>query len=542
MLMKKVMIVDDEVLVRVGIKSILEWEKYGYQVVAEAANGCEALELIDKFRPDIVMTDLMMSPIDGFELIQKCRQLYPQIQFLVLSSYNDMDNVKKAIKLGAKDYLFKLKVSAQGLLDILEELKAETVDSIEENKEEINGWKNIPEIRQNLLKGIIGKSYLDMTHMDEKMKQLGLVINFKTPFVVLMISIDDYELRITGHDDLNDGNLLKFSILNIVNEISKKHECDSYMLDDDIVMTFDGTGEYKELAANIEDIFMQVSTYIKRYLGLNISGSVSNVFSGPEVVSIAVNEVKQAISNRIVVGGNRFFGVSQDKHKRRLKIPYEGLAYDLEKVISKDGKKLCLYIEKFFEQIATLGSVPEEEVRKYYLELYHGLSKNAARYKIDLGGLLDEYGHNLYTVVMQGDSATRIKESFLAIIVSFIQLMNEGQGRAPREDIKKVKLYVRNNLDKDLTVSSMADMLGLNGSYFSHIFKKETGYNFVDYVNMTRINCAKELLITTDYRVYEIAKMVGIENPNYFSILFKKITSLSPNDIRATTRGDGSKL
>ncbi len=535
--MKKVMIVDDEVLVRVGIKSILEWEKYGYQVVAEASNGREALELIKEHKPNIVMTDLMMSPVDGFELIKMCKHLYPNIQFLVLSSYNDMDNVKKAMKLGAKDYVFKLKVTPQGLLNIL----AEISEDMEEAKEETNTvWKNIPEIRQNLMMSIVEKSYTNIDNMEEKMQQLGLNIKFREPFVIFMISIDDFELSITGQSAIKDTNLLKFSMMNIIMELMKKTlECDNYMLVNDVLLTIRGDGEYKELVTKIKETFEQISMYIRRYMGLNISGSVSRVYSNMEDVPRAINEIRFAINHRIVIGGNKFFEIKEPEvSRKRLMIPYEGLAYDLEKVISKDGEKLYQYINKFFEQIATLGNIPEMEARKYYLELYHGLSKNAARYKIDLGTILDEYENSLYSVVMKGDTAARIKTSFESVAIKFIVLMNEGQERMPREDIKRIKLYMRNNLDKELTVSSMAEMLGLNGSYFSHVFKKEIGYNFVDYVNNARINRAKELLITTDYRVYEIAKMVGIDNPNYFSILFKKITGQSPNDIRSKTRGE----
>lgn len=93
--MKKIMIVDDEMLVRVGIKSIADWGKYGYQVVAEASDGQEALELMEKNQPDIVLTDLVMSPVDGFELIERSKTRFPHVRFVVLSSYNDMDNVKK---------------------------------------------------------------------------------------------------------------------------------------------------------------------------------------------------------------------------------------------------------------------------------------------------------------------------------------------------------------------------------------------------------------------------------------------------------------
>ena len=119
--MKRVMIVDDEVLVRLGIQSLIKWENYGYQIVCDASDGEEALQKIRQYQPDIVLTDLKMSPVDGFELISRCREKHPHIQFVVLSSYNDFDNVRNAMKMGAFDYVFKLTVKPEELLKIMDE-------------------------------------------------------------------------------------------------------------------------------------------------------------------------------------------------------------------------------------------------------------------------------------------------------------------------------------------------------------------------------------------------------------------------------------
>ena len=119
--MKKVMIVDDEVLVRIGIKSMTSWEQYGYTIVADASDGEEALKKIRQYEPHIILTDLKMQPMDGFDLIAKCAADYPRIRFIVLSNYNDFENVRKAMKLGAYDYIFKLTIHVDELLKIMDE-------------------------------------------------------------------------------------------------------------------------------------------------------------------------------------------------------------------------------------------------------------------------------------------------------------------------------------------------------------------------------------------------------------------------------------
>lgn len=527
---KRIMIVDDEILVRIGIKAIVDWEKYGYEVVAEASNGEEALPLIQKYEPDIVLTDLVMSPIDGFELIKICKTLYPKVKFLVLSSYNDMDNVKRAMKYGALDYVFKLKINPQNIIETLDEISVElaTNDNISSYHEERLILKNKPEIKQRLLHTIIEKSYI---HKEEA---LSMRVNFENPYIVLCIGIDDFTLDLIN-DTIHEATLLTFSIINIIEEVFQKYFVfDVYKYNEGyFIVTILLENSYSESMQKIKQVFYQLSQYIKRYVGVVVSGALSNEYSNVESVKTAVKEAKSGLKMRLIKGGN-YLGIppiSQVK-KKVIKMPYEGLVYDIEKVFDKKGDKLYDYITQFFEVISSLGNANEVDVRKYCMELYNGLSKNAERYHIDMSKLYDNHGSNLYQVVLNADTLTRISESFHAVANELQVYLKKEKRQLPGNNIQLAMTYICNNLAEELSVTAVSEMLHMNGSYFSHLFKKETGKNFIDYVNEVRIRKAKELLITTDYRIYEIAKMVGIESANYFSILFKKITGKSPNDIR----------
>lgn len=529
--MKKIMIVDDEVLMRVGIKAITDWESYGCQIVAEAADGQEALDLMEKYHPDIVLTDLVMAPKDGFWLIEQGRKLYPKTVFIVLSSYNDMDNVKRALKLGAVDYLFKLKITEESLIEMLNEIQPVQEEKPEEHYRK---WKNIPEIRENFLKNVIEDTPASRIMVKELRDELDLKVDFGEPFVLLRVSVDDYDLKITG-PNAKDANLLRFSILNIIMELMESGECsDGYTYDRDFILAVKADGSAEEVWPRMEAKFRQIKEYINRYIGLSVSGCVSDIFCGEDHVGDAFVQTEKMIKRRIVKGAGSFFTTEDISFKGNvhLRMPFEGLTYEIENVISKDGRELFAYLEKYFGRVLKMEAVSEMEMRKYYMELYHGLNKNAELYHVDLNSFTDDYGNNLYTVVLKGDTSTQIKEGFQTVIRKFIAALNKDGAKHPREDIQKAKLYIRNNLSAELTVSSMSEMLGINSSYFSHVFKKETGSGFVDYVNRARIMKAKELLMKTDYPVYEVARMVGIENPNYFSSLFKKITGQNPKDIR----------
>lgn len=117
----KVMLVDDELLVRLGIKSLIDWEKHNFEFIGDAADGEKALELMERQVPDILLTDIVMPRMDGLALIEAVKRRYPRMLVIVLSSHNEFDYVRKAMKLGAQDYLLKTSLKPSELLDLLVE-------------------------------------------------------------------------------------------------------------------------------------------------------------------------------------------------------------------------------------------------------------------------------------------------------------------------------------------------------------------------------------------------------------------------------------
>ena len=111
--MYKVLIVDDEILARAGIKALIDWEKYGFSVIGEASNGQIAFEKIKEMKPDIVITDIKMPVMNGIDLIRATKKISQEISFIVLSAYNDFEYVKEAMKEGAKDYILKIQMEPE---------------------------------------------------------------------------------------------------------------------------------------------------------------------------------------------------------------------------------------------------------------------------------------------------------------------------------------------------------------------------------------------------------------------------------------------
>ncbi len=420
--MKKVMIVDDEILVRIGIKSILNWEEHGYTIVAEAQNGAEALDKIKECRPDIILTDLMMEPVDGFELIKTCSREFPAVKFVVLSNYNDFDNVKKAMKLGVYDYIFKLTAKPEEILKIVNELSAafDAEASGKENKaaadtKDENGKKG--EMKSRLIESLIHQTYSSEEKMLDELESLGMAVDFQQQYAVLYISINDY-FSVDFKENFIEINLLKYAMENIIHEvISKNNNAEVFnYYNGDLITVINPKGknsDYQYLCNALSEDFEAFSEYIKRYLGVGITASLGPFYSGISSFSAAIKSNLQTLSRKLAEGDNKLY---------------------------------------------------------------------------------------IYTNT--------------------------------RPEIIKIKKYIVDNLDSNLNVSIAARYINMSESYFSHIFKKEVGMSFVDYINKVRISRAAELLENTSFQVNQIAAQVGIDNANYFSVLFKKITGSSPYEFR----------
>lgn len=416
--MKNVMIVEDEILVRVGLRSFLNWEFYGYTISDEASDGQEALDKIAKNPPDIVLTDLKMSGINGFDLIRECKEKYPEIHFIVLSSYNDFDNVREAMKLGADDYIFKLASSPEGLVKVLnevsEKIDAQAITARKKQSQEMNAFvaKNTSALKRTFIRDTIRGNVPNASEYIEEFSQiLHLNVCLERPYIFMYLSIDDYENVRGGQDD---EGIFKTSIENIIYQaIGAQTPTDVFNYDyGDFIVLLQRSGEGG--IPDVAGIFDNISVYVKRYAGASMCGYVS-----PECCS--VDELREIAINI----------------QRRL---YKRLACE--------------------------------------------------------NGKLNYYMENM------------------------------------REEIAYIEKYIYDHLGEELNVGTVASVANMSESYFSHVFKKEVGQSFTNYVNSVRIRRARELLLNSDLKINEIATQVGLDNANYFSTLFKKLTGKSPNQFR----------
>ncbi|EXG86420.1 response regulator containing CheY-like receiver domain and AraC-type DNA-binding domain [Clostridium sp. ASBs410] len=532
--MKRVMIVDDEVLVRLGIQSLIKWENYGYQIVCDASDGEEALQKIRQYQPDIVLTDLKMSPVDGFELISECREKYPYIQFVVLSSYNDFDNVRNAMKMGAFDYVFKLTVKPEELLKIMDEATSsgKGTDTVQETS--ALAERNLEVIKRGLFKRILNSETFLKKYLEELMR-LPLSVNFDHPFHILSITIDDFKV-VRKKGDFMDLELLIFTMENILSELFNRHhraEVFQYgEYDFAVAVNLEENQDHKTFFTAMEKEFGIFSSCARQYYGLEVSGALSRECTG-------IKGLKEAIAQNRGTLNMRFFSEPGKLHpyersvKEEAVLPAEFHSSVLERLAAEhDFFGMRKFLEDLFEFLKEKNRWEPEEIRYLLRKAYGTLAASFARSRADIDLFLDKNGINMEASINDYTYLEKIRQSVLELLEQYKKEYESNSGRILRKEVAEAKSFVRSHMKEELQVAEFAAMVNMSGSYFSHVFKKEEGISFLEYVYRVRMEHARYLLESSDLKVNEIADEVGIFNPNYFSTQFKKSVGQSPLEYR----------
>lgn len=529
--MKKIMIVDDETLVRIGIKSLIVWEDYGYTVVADAQNGEEAWEKIRECRPNIVLTDLKMSPGDGFELMEKCRTAYPDIRFIVLSNYNDFENVRQAMKQGASDYIFKLTVKADELLKILEEVSGKLPDREEKNSSEQHSSENRTAIKNSLIRQALSGEPVLLSNIQERLNRLSLETDFSKTYFVISVRIDNYRV-IRRRGDFLETDLLVFAMINMMEEIFKQdlkaevfHESDSRFL----ILATDQTGARDA----VEKAFSILIQSVKQYYGLEISGAVSRTGRGFGWLKTGWDQNNLTLEQRFYSESGKISWY-REKEWKKMHLPDQLRTVVFGNLLERmEFLQIESYLKELLDHMERMEYAPGE-VRKKFSRLHSLMVIYLERYEIRSAEICDSRGVELDTTVEEYDFFEDLKRSELEMIRAYAQVFQSKEPESGKygQQLKQVKAYAEMNLEKELTVAQAASMLNMSESHFSHIFKSEEGVSYMEYINACRMQKATVLLENTDLMISEIAEKVGIENPNYFSAQYKKRTGKSPSEFR----------
>lgn len=524
--MYKVIIVEDEMFVRLGMKSIISWEKYNMEVAADFAQGALALEYYLKERPELVITDIKMPVMDGLTLIRKIREVSEETQIILLTCVEEFEMAQEAIRHGALGYISKLSMADDEFESLI--AKAEQVLDHMQSKQSFSAAAENDKkaVLREFLRRITCSDIYDEEQICNYIHNLGIDLD-ENGLTLCMFHMDRPDTG--GQDSHWEKNVIQDAVLNLLKETLDQvchGEVTSYS-DEDYLMflNFPGIVREAECKKKIEELSANVCTAVRRYF--NITGFIGISTFGGDYLSLPekLKEASQALEERFVTEPEK--GFAWYKESRNCEFIHEML-FDL---LSDDAKSMLTVkeLEIFRQRIRNFQS-EGPLLRRDVLNLMYELSQSLIRNSLMNSEQKQELMLNVYR---QFEQCLNIHEVITCFKETVSRVKRDsGYHKGIRQEIIAAREYIDQNYKRDLTLGEMAEYAGLSQSYFSTLFKKELGKNFAEYLYELRIERAKELLLHSDDAVYEISEAAGFKDHAYFSRLFKSKTGESPGEYR----------
>ncbi|WP_367568562.1 response regulator [Lacrimispora sp.] len=525
--MIKLLIADDEPLVQIGIKSMLNWSDYGIEICGAAMNGKNALEMIAEYSPEIVITDIRMPIMNGLELAKACRETYGNIPvFIFLTSYEEFQLIKEAMSYEAVDYLIKLELNAEALSETIKKALSRL-----ENLQVSMEYKNSG---RPLLQSYYEKFFMRLLHnLFDSEEQFELQArDLKLDFTDQCYVTALCEIREENHKDMDYTKLMNLynSTLQMAGEIICKH-VPAYMVSLDmkhfaVIFHLSSQEDYREEA--VLQALHNAAQMVHNYFNVTVFTGVGTPVSQPLKISESYQEARQA------------------------------------KSLAEDGQPVVVFTDNDTASIRNSFniSVFKNDMTKAFNEfdtdvLFHALTEiiglfeaHPARYLQAADGacnllylalsLLPDGEENMteifssysdgYRSIYRFSSVDQIVEWMTVFRDGLCQVLKSKRKTYKAHVITNVQKYIDNHVAEKLSLNEVAGVFGLSPNYLSILFKKNSSLGFSEYIAQAKINKAKSLLLEEDMKIYEAADKLGFESAFYFSKVFKKVTGLSPRE------------
>lgn len=497
--MYSVMIVDDDVAVRATLKNIIDWNAMGFEIVAEEKNGKAALERLKEYNIQLLITDMKMPVLDGLELVRNIQS--QDIVIIALSAFGEYELVREAFKLGIDDYLLKIDIEEQYLTEYMQKIKVKL------DEKQIQPIKvKVPSVLDDYLTHTI-ESYED-NHQ----------------YVIIAVDLSD-EQKLQGkfrEERKELVSLMKELVLQIPTmiencEMAEDSEC--------VLLLRYHSETLQEMTIN--RVCEQLFTLVKNFMNVELTIATTDIYQMKEQMSQAKDQVFQRLDLRYVFGEGKIFP-QWSKHlfdleeAENYKARYAGI---LDAFRIRDNEKLLKEEGELFQTMITYS---REEV---HMNCLHMIYLEGEMLKRNGDSMWNVYGMSIcfqdkLARLMGSKDYVMWMYNFNRFLFDYLCKSIENKNENSFEIIRRYIL--ENYSDMELNIAEAASMVGLNENYFSTKFKKEVGCTFSDYLKQVRMKHAKELMETTNLKIYEISQAVGYRNVEHFTRVFKSSVGVSP--------------
>jgi len=533
--MYRIVVVDDELWFRQGIRETIQWKDYDIEIAGEASDGEEALEVIERERPDIVFADVRMPVMDGLELSSVLASEYPDIKVVIVSGYEEFEYARKAMSLGVTHYLTK-PVDAEQLIEVVnklkEDIRKQREDRINREKIEKQLTESLPLLKEKFFNTLITGELRSVPEIKEKLEFLNIKLELQK-FLVFLIDIEYVEGLFSSQYEKN-RQMIRLSLLNTLQEIIK----------DENIIAFNGNRDYiaglatYNLAMDSQIINNQISrlfaifkSQVQKQLKLSITVGISRVGTDWSKVSEFYREAEEAAKHKLFLGKDQIIfyqDITINKSENEFFV-FSGRDEMLDALKLCDIEKVREIFARNFEEIIKKTYLSVDQIQQAYFPVLVEIINMAS---ITGESVEKLYDSNPFKKFMQLTTLEEINQWMVDLCEKVSELIKELRYQQNIKAVEKVIGYIYNNYNRDISLNSAAEYVFLSPAYLSRLFRKETGQSFIEYVMKVRVEKAKTLLRNTDKKTYEIAREVGYNDIRYFAKMFKQIEGITPAQYR----------
>ena len=495
--MNRVLIVDDETIVRVTLRSLIDWEANGYTIIKDCMSGQQALDYLKETPVDLLITDMKMPGMDGLELMEAVSREGKTPVTLVLSGYNEFELVREAFRKGAYDYLLKSDLNARSLATMLKKLN------------------------QDIFKGGRPEKY----SLESKRIQLPK----DGQYSIVLFEIRDFKRQTARFGEDLDERLEK-PMLELARQIPRVGAKGGIVkaYPSQLLLYYKVTDEIQYPAA-VQALVRQIQAVWRDYMNLEVLAGISVPVSGSQIDEALGQDIR-LLKWSALYGA---YGVSTfgDFESRIQVMDEEKDRCILLLTALFSGDQVGAETEKQ-DLLTKLEKLSLEEAKERCLHLVCQLADKFREYELDFSALFPEEV-NYYEKIGRLGSIGELNlwlNNYIRWVSHHLEMARENK---QADVIERAQHFLADNFaNQELTLRVAADYVGLNEKYFSSKFTKETGMTFSVYLTRLRLQKAQQLMDTTDLKVYEISDRVGYNSVEHFNRTFKKNLGISLSEYR----------
>lgn len=523
------LVVDDEPESREGLIRIIPWQEIGFDVVLEASNGMQALELIAEYKPALIVTDLIMPISNGIELMRELTRMRLSAKVIVISGYNEFQYVRESLRLGAVDYILKPFRTHEVLPVVnqcVEEIRLSQLADLKKQKEQEKYIQALSLLQDKFVKEIVTGYMNNSDKIRNTLDQASLSWMLHHQITVLSMEIDNFMSEFTP----SNKELMIFAISNVARDsISNQLPFHLYYNHSGRWILILGSG-YKE---KVKLVAMELIENIGRFVKLAVTIGAGPVCTA-DTLPVSYVSSLEALEYKTILGGNQIlFSDEVNLHPLGNSLQSSPIEQEILSIL-KTGAVLNKdeFRPKLIELLHSWGEHKKDTIQQ---RLFEWLLKMERQLKIHNSNLNVIGNESLlhWKLFSQFDTRDSIIDYSLHILEQMtVQNYNVQSNQLGQITSRALYLIEENCTTNGLTLASLAEMVFVSPVWLSHLLKEKTGKTFLEILTEHRMERAKQLLMDLSLKSYEVAEKVGYKDTDYFTKQFKKYTAMTPGEFR----------